>query len=122
MLSSVAMYQMIRAFRVLVLLGFLGPVAVADSHLTATEQEIVQFVDGSRLSLESAHRGVIIDCHNQSITETLGFLKIRNMSGMQYIETAVGHDDAFTAVARFGNRKIEFIQSNHSTTALATLV
>jgi hypothetical protein len=40
------MVQILRAFLLLVLLGLLGTAAVADSRLTATEQEIVQFIDG----------------------------------------------------------------------------
>ncbi len=40
------MVPILRAFFLLIPFGLLGAAAVADSHLTATEQEIVQFVDG----------------------------------------------------------------------------
>lgn len=46
MLSCAAMVQILRAFLLLIPLGVLGTAAVADSHLTTIEQEIVQFIDG----------------------------------------------------------------------------
>ena len=76
-----------------------------------------QVVDRTRVALQAPHRGVVVHRHHQPVAQGAGLFQIIDVTGMEDVETPIGHHDALTAGARRVHLRQQFVLTTNAATA-----
>ncbi|RMP03935.1 hypothetical protein ALQ30_05662 [Pseudomonas syringae pv. persicae] len=74
----------------------------------------VNAVDRTARPFQAADRRVIVDGHDQTITQRPRLLQVGHMTGVKNVEAAIGEDDFFLVRARIIDRQQQLLQPQHA--------